>query len=103
MNALNSSIESSYFYSISTGFYKRSDLFWEQRVGSSNPLAPTSSRNEHPLALWRLAHRIWLELTKEFGNRRPFRLQTLTFWNSRIGRIRPLIRLGLRDGFCNPF
>src|ERR1035437_6890738 len=24
---------------------------------------------------------------------------TLTFWNSRIGRIRPLIRLGLRDGF----
>ena len=41
MNALNSSIESSYFYSISTGFYKRSDLFWEQRVGGSNPLAPT--------------------------------------------------------------
>jgi hypothetical protein len=28
---------------------------------------------------------------------------TLTFWNSRIGWIRPLIRLGLRDGFCNPF
>src|ERR1039458_1591783 len=98
MNALNSSIESSYFSSLSTRFYKRSDLFWEQRVGSSNPLAPTSSRNEHPLALWRLAHRIWLELTKEFGNRRPFRLQTLTFWNSRIGRIRPLIRLRQQAG-----
>jgi hypothetical protein len=30
MSALNSSIKSSYFHTISTAFYKRSDLFWEQ-------------------------------------------------------------------------
>ena len=42
MHALNSSIKSSYFHLISTGVNKSFDLFWEQRVGGSNPLAPTS-------------------------------------------------------------
>jgi hypothetical protein len=36
------SIKSTYFHSISTGFNKRSNLFWEQMVGGSNPSAPTS-------------------------------------------------------------
>src|ERR1022692_4473906 len=35
------SIETTYFRSISTDFHKRCDLFWEQRVVSSNLTAPT--------------------------------------------------------------
>ncbi len=35
------SIKITYFHSISTEFHKRYDLFWEQRVGGSNPLATT--------------------------------------------------------------
>jgi len=40
--AINNSIKSTYFHRISISFHKRSDLFWEQRVGSSNLSAPTS-------------------------------------------------------------
>ena len=40
-SALSDSIKSTYSNTISTGFHKRSDLFWEQRVGGSNPSAPT--------------------------------------------------------------
>ncbi len=39
---VKSSIKTTYFCSNSTGFHKRRDLFWEQRVGGSNPSAPTS-------------------------------------------------------------
>src|ERR1035438_40290 len=39
---VNVSIKSTYFQSNSTGFHKLPDLFWEQRVGGSNPSAPTS-------------------------------------------------------------
>jgi len=38
---VNSSIEITYFHSITTDFHKRFDLFWEQRVVSSNLTAPT--------------------------------------------------------------
>jgi hypothetical protein len=39
--ALIHSITSTYFLQISTRFHKWFDLFWEQRVGGSNPSAPT--------------------------------------------------------------
>jgi hypothetical protein len=39
---VNHSIEITYFRQISTGYNNRRDLFWEQRVGGSNPSAPTS-------------------------------------------------------------
>jgi hypothetical protein len=45
MHAVNSSIKSTYIHSISTGFNKSFDLFWEQRVGGSNPSAPTNIFN----------------------------------------------------------
>ena len=35
------SIETTYFYSISIDLHKQCDLFWEQRVVSSNLTAPT--------------------------------------------------------------
>jgi len=41
MVAINDSIKITYLHPISIGFYKRSDLLWEQRVGGSNPSAPT--------------------------------------------------------------
>ena len=39
----NISIESTYFHSISADFNNQYDLFWEQRVVSSNLTAPTST------------------------------------------------------------
>ena len=39
---VSSSIDCTYFQRISIGFNKSFDLFWEQRVGGSNPSAPTS-------------------------------------------------------------
>jgi len=42
---LNISIKSTYFQHNSTGFHKRSNLFWEQRAGGSNLSAPTSKNN----------------------------------------------------------
>jgi hypothetical protein len=43
--ALINSIKSTYFLSVSTDFHKRPDLFWEQRVVSSNLTAPTNRIN----------------------------------------------------------
>jgi hypothetical protein len=40
--AVNISINITYFLQISISFNKSLDLFWEQRVGGSNPSAPTS-------------------------------------------------------------
>ena len=44
---VNSSIKNTYSLQVSIGFHKSFDLFWEQRVGGSNPLSPTikSHRN----------------------------------------------------------
>ena len=36
------SIETTYFHPVSTGFHQRCDLFWKQRVVSSNLTAPTN-------------------------------------------------------------
>ncbi len=41
MASISYTIESSYFLLLSTGIYKRAGLLWEQRVGGSNPSAPT--------------------------------------------------------------
>ena len=55
MASISSTIESSYFLLLSTGIYKRAGLLWEQRVGGSNPSAPTMQNPSY------------------FGRQRPFR------------------------------
>jgi hypothetical protein len=40
--AVSTSIKSTYFLQISIAINKPMDLLWEQRVGGSNPSAPTS-------------------------------------------------------------
>ena len=45
--ALSCSIISTYFHAVSTGFHKRSNLLWEQRVGGSNPSAPTITSHRY--------------------------------------------------------
>jgi len=52
--ALRYSIKSTNIHSISIGFHKWSDLFWEQRVAGSNPVAPTSKP-----CLWARAWSEW--------------------------------------------
>ncbi len=49
MEAVSRSIKITYFHSISTGFNKRSDLVWDQRIGGSNPSAPTIADFSLPL------------------------------------------------------
>jgi hypothetical protein len=41
--ALSGSLKSTYVHSVSTESHKRFDLFWEQRIGGSNPSSPTNN------------------------------------------------------------
>src|ERR1039458_2966103 len=59
VRTVNISIKSTYFHSISTGFHKRFDLLWEQRVGGPNPLHPYKRIRSDPGSS-KILHSGWL-------------------------------------------